>query len=237
MFLLPKWHQKQGTLTIPRVAHCLPSHPTIIPMLITHEEVLSYWFGLAHTERSATDIADAQSALWWGKSPAVDADITTRFSSTVEAASTGALASWATTPRGLLALIISTDQFPRNIHRDTPQAFAHDPLALALAHICVDTGAAQTLHPIERVFAYLPFEHSELLPAQHRSLALYQALAASIDTADVATAKLFTDYLDFARQHHGIIARFGRYPHRNQILSRPSTAKELVFLKQSGSSF
>lgn len=194
-------------------------------------DIIEFWFGRG---RSATAIADEKTALWWSKNPRIDREITDRFAATSEAATNGQLDHWADSPRGLLALIISLDQFPRNIHRDTPQAFACDPIALGFAKQCAAGGAAQQLTPIERVFAYLPFEHSEQLADQQRSVALYQTLAA---TAAADETGLFNGYLDFARQHHDIIARFARFPHRNHILGRTSSDEELAFLEEPGSSF
>ena len=195
------------------------------------DAVLTFWFGDGQT---ATQIAAEKTALWWSKDPNTDRQIADRFGATSEAAATGQLADWAKTPRGLLALIICTDQFPRNIHRDTPRAFAYDPTALAFAKTCIDSGAAQQLNPIERTFAYLPFEHSEDLTDQQRSISLYQTLATA---APAAEAELFTGSLDFARRHHEIIQQFGRFPHRNSILGRPSTTAELAFLSTPSSSF
>ena len=197
----------------------------------TIESVLEFWFGRG---QSATEIAEQKSPLWWSKNEQMDREITRRFTATTEAAADGKLGDWAETPRGLLALIISTDQFPRNMYRNTPAAFSRDPLALALAQTAVDSGATQRLTPIQRVFAYLPFEHSEEPPEQQRSVALYQALAASVDATET---DLFNDYCEFARKHQEIIQRFGRFPHRNEILGRVSSDEEVAFLAEPGSSF
>lgn len=195
------------------------------------ESVLEFWFGRGST---AAEIADRKTPLWWSKNDRIDREIAERFTATTEAAAAGQLDRWRETPRGLLALIISTDQFPRNIHRGTPRAFAYDPVALRLAVACADSGADRRLAPIQRVFAYLPFEHSEQLADQRRSVALYQALA---QNAAAAERELFDGYLDYARRHHDIIERFGRFPHRNAILGRQSSDEELAFLEQPGSSF
>ncbi len=197
--------------------------------------VLEFWFG---NGRTATEVAAEKTPLWWSKNQQIDREITARFAATSAAAANHnpALASWADTPRGLLALIICTDQFPRNIHRDTPQAFAQDPVALEYAKQCVAGGAAAQLNPIQRVFAYLPFEHSEDLAEQQRSVSLYESLAESA-ASNAEEAKLFNGYLEFARKHHEIIQRFGHFPHRNRILGRPSSDEERAFLEQPGSSF
>ncbi len=195
------------------------------------DSILEFWFGHG---RTATEVAEEKTALWWSKNDRTDREITRRFAATTEAATTGKLDHWGESPRGLLALIICTDQFPRNMHRDSPKAFSRDSLALGFAKQCVDSGAARQLRPIERVFAYLPFEHSEALAEQQRSIALYQTLA---NNAAADEAELFDGYLQFARRHYDIIERFGRFPHRNQILGRSSTGEEQTFLEQPGSSF
>ena len=197
------------------------------------EDVLEFWFGPG-PERTALEIADEKTPLWWSKNEAIDREIAARFAATSEAAGDGQLAHWGESPRGLLALIICTDQFPRNIHRDKPGAFAWDPVALTFAKHCVDSGIARQLRPIERVFVYLPFEHSEDLAEQQRSVALYRALAQG---AVPDESELFNNYLDFALRHLAIIERFGRFPHRNRILGRASSDEEIAFLKQPGSSF
>ena len=197
----------------------------------TIAEILQFWFGTSHT---AVEIAAEKTTLWWSKNEIIDREITGRFAAVSEAAATGKLASWAESPPGLLALILCTDQFPRNMHRDTPGAFACDAVALGYAKQGLESGATACLDPIRRVFAYLPFEHSEDLAEQQRSVALYQELAENAAADEVA---LFNNYLDFAHKHQQIIQRFARFPHRNQILGRPSTDEELAFLKQPGSSF
>ena len=197
----------------------------------TIENVLEFWFGEG---RNATEIVDEKSALWWSKDDRIDKQITRRFTATVEAVASGQLSQWLESPRGLLALIIITDQFPRNIYRNTPRAFSCDALALSFAKTCVSSGAEQHLAPIECVFAYLPFEHSEVLADQQYSVDLYQALMASVGEGET---ELFNGYCEFARKHYEIIKHFGRFPHRNQILGRCSSDEEKVFLTQAGSSF
>ena len=195
------------------------------------DSILEFWFGRGQT---ASEAAAEKTPLWWSKDEQVDREIIDRFAATTEAAANGELDYWAESCRGLLALIICTDQFPRNMYRDTPKAFFFDSVALGFAKQCVDGGTAAQLRPIERVFAYLPFEHSEELVEQQRSVALYQALAQSVGADE---AELFNGYCEFADKHYQIIERFGRFPHRNQILQRPSTDEERAFLEQPGSSF
>ncbi len=193
--------------------------------------VLAFWFGDAAGD---ADAARAQRRLWWGKDASTDADIRERFGRLTVEAATGHHDAWLETPRGRLALIILSDQFPRNIYRDTPQAFAHDARALRLTVDGLEIRADQALRPIERVFFYLPLEHAESPDMQERSVALFTALAAGVPEADRDT---FLGYLDYAQRHRDVIARFGRFPHRNRVLGRDSTPEEAAFLEQPGSSF
>ena len=200
-------------------------------MGVQSESVLDFWFGPPGT---AAEIAGRQTKLWFGKSPENDQRVIERFADTLGAASQGVLDHWAGTPRGRLALLIVFDQFPHHIHRDQPQAFATDSQALALSLDALAAGEDQLLAPIERVFLYLPLEHAESLAMQDLSVSLYERLAREAAADERA---LFDDFLDYARKHRDVVARFGRFPHRNAILGRPSTADELEFLKQPGSRF
>lgn len=192
--------------------------------------VLDFWFG---PPGSALEIAGRQTKLWFGKSPENDQAVAGRFSATLDAAA-GGLDHWASTPRGRLALVIVLDQFPHHIHRDQPQAFATDPQALAQSLAALAVGEDRQLAPIERVFLYLPLEHAESLELQQRSVSLYEKLAREAASDERA---LFDGFLDYARKHRDVIARFGRFPHRNAILGRTSTPDEVEFLKQPGSRF
>jgi uncharacterized protein (DUF924 family) len=198
---------------------------------ITPATVLDFWFGPASGD---TVTAQTQQKLWWSKNAAVDADIRGRFEALVETAATGTLDDWAQDAHGRLALILLFDQFPRNIYRETPRAFSHDQLASRLALGGIATGTDRELRAIERVFFYLPLEHSESAELQERSVALFTALAAGVPEAD---RKTFAGYVDYAVRHRDVIHRFGRFPHRNHILGRDSTPEETAFLKQPGSSF
>lgn len=198
---------------------------------MTPEDVLGFWFGTAVND---TATAQSQRRLWWSKDAVVDADIRERFGARVRAAASGQHDDWAATPRGRLALLVLLDQFPRNIYRDTAQAFAQDAQALQLALDGLTVGDDRKLRPIERVFCYLPLEHAESLNMQDRSVVLFNALAAEVAEADRGT---FTGYVDYALRHRDIVARFGRFPHRNRILGRESTPEEIEFLKQPGSGF
>ena len=152
----------------------------------------------------------------------------------MQLAAAGNLNPWLAEPRGRLALIILTDQFPRNIYRDSPLAFSFDTKALAWSLHGIEQGHDQLLQPIERAFFYLPLEHSERLEHQEQSVHMFGEL---VPLVSAEQREIFEHYLSVAILHRDIIARFGRFPHRNRILSRSSTAEELYFLSQPGSSF
>jgi len=187
-------------------------------------EILDFWFG-----RPGEPGYGQPRGEWFRKDEGFDAEIRSRFLPVVEAALAGRLAAWADEAHGLLALLIVLDQFPRNLFRGDAQAFAGDAQALQLAATAVGNGWDRLLPAVEKVFVYLPFEHSEVLADQERSLSLFAALAAEHSGCD--------GFLDYARRHHEVIARFGRFPHRNAALGRPSTPDEASYLAQPGSGF
>jgi uncharacterized protein (DUF924 family) len=158
------------------------------------------------------------------KDAALDEIIRTRFGSTLEAAARCELFAWRATPEGRLAEIIVLDQFSRNIYRDTPRAFAQDALALVLAQELVASGQDRSLPQAQRVFAYMPYMHSESALVHEQAVLLFTQLG-------------IQDNLNFELRHKAIIDRFGRYPHRNALLGRTSTPQELAFLSEPGSSF
>ena len=184
-------------------------------------EVLDFWFGSPPTEQPRPE--------WFRKDPVLDGRIRARFGDILEHALAGGLQEWAVTPTGALARILVLDQFTRNTLRDTARAFAGDALALAQAQALVQDGGHLSLPPLQRWFAFLPFEHAEDLAQQHESLRLFAALAAEHPA--------MADAEHWARKHFEIIERFGRYPHRNAQLGRASTPEEERFLTQPGSSF
>jgi len=196
------------------------------------EEILRQWFG--DEGGDGWNFSEERERYWFGKDPAVDADLRKRFVTDMERAAAGLLRGWEATPRGRLALIVLLDQLPRNIHRGTPAAFAHDAQALELARDGIDLGHDLQLRPIERSFFYLPFEHAEDPEAQAQAVRLYDALAAG---APPPARDRFRVFLDYAVAHKRIIDRFGRFPHRNGILGRATTDEEASFLEQPGSSF
>lgn len=179
---------------------------------VVHEDVLHFWF------------EQLEPAQWWRKDHALDATIRARFAELHACAARGELFAWRGTPRGRLAEIIVLDQFSRNLYRGSRDAFACDPLALALAQEAVACGADRALRQAERCFVYMPYMHSESLLVHDVGLALFER------NGDAST-------LEFERRHRSIIARFGRYPHRNVLLGRESTAAETAFLAEPGSSF
>ena len=195
------------------------------------EEVLQFWFGDADDD--AATLADKQR-LWFGGGPELDAEIRDRFGPLVEAALAHQLGDWSNTPRGNLARIVLIDQFSRNIYRDDPRAFAGDPIAQALVQHALDRGDESKLRLIERVFLYLPFEHAEDLALQERCVALYTRLATE---APPALTAAFVNFHSYAERHHAIIARFGRFPHRNAVLGRTPTPAETAYLEAGGETF
>jgi len=194
-------------------------------------ELLEFWFG---DEEDDVRTGESQSRLWWGQSSETDDLLGARFGQAASAAAAGTLDHWTGSPHGRLALILLLDQLPRVIHRGMPGAFAQDEKARHLANLGLDSGADRLLRPIERVFLYLPFEHSEDRADQQRSVELFKGLA---DEVPEGWRKTFDAYVDFAIRHQRIVDRFGRFPHRNAILGRESTPEEVEFLKEPGSGF
>lgn len=190
--------------------------------------ILEFWFGTdpAHPLQNAK--------TWYQKDPAFDASVKRRFGKDVSLAARGGLDSWKAGAEGSLALIILLDQFSRNIYRDSAEAFANDPLALAASLEAQRQGFDRQLTPIQATFLYMPMMHAEDRALQTRSVETFRRLAAS------APPEL-RDYLEnsasFAERHAAIVERFGRFPHRNAVLGRAATAEESEFLKQPGSGF
>ncbi|MEX2617825.1 MAG: DUF924 family protein [Alphaproteobacteria bacterium] len=176
--------------------------------------VLDFWFGPPPRENRV---------VWFEKNDAFDRAIRENFAPLHEQAATGACDAMASNPKGSLALVIVLDQFSRNLFRDDPKAFACDDRALDHARRAIGRGFDRQLHVVERQFLYLPLEHCEDPKVQAESVALFSTIGG--------------DALDFAQRHQEIIERFGRFPHRNAVLGRDSTAAELAFLQEPGSSF
>jgi uncharacterized protein (DUF924 family) len=165
------------------------------------DDVLGFWFGLSE-------------AQWWKGDPALDAEIADRFLDLWEKERENVPDAFLGRARDAIAAVILFDQFPRNMLRGHADQFSTDPLALAIARGAVDRGLDEAMSPAERGFLYMPFQHSERIEDQKRSLALFTALGDD-------------DQLGFARKHHDVVERFGRFPHRNAILGRPPRAEEI----------
>ena len=196
-----------------------------------HGIIHEFWFG---SDPNDAVVAQQKSNLWWSKKSENDQEIQRRFGPYVDMAARGELDGWAGSGRSLLALILLTDQFPRCIYRGTAKAFAFDPAAREWCLSGIRNGVDRSLRPIERVFFYLPLEHSESTEHQEQSVQLYTKLFQEVPVGQVDQ---FRGYLTFALRHRSIIARFGRFPHRNAILNRESTPEETAFLLEPGSSF
>ena len=179
---------------------------------ITPESILSFWF------------KETPPRKWFQNSADFDREIQRRFGEALASASAGEFDDWLKTPRGSLAVVILLDQFSRNIYRDDPGAFANDEKARAITKSLVEGGADKQLESRERTFLYMPLMHSEDATDQELSVELFEA------SSNPGSA-------DFARRHRDIIARYGRFPHRNKVLGRTSIPAEAEFLKQPGSSF
>lgn len=189
-------------------------------------EILTFWFDDPTVPGS--DYGQ-QRRIWFQKNPQFDQLVRDRFLATYEQARLGRCDNWIQTPRGALALVVLLDQFPRNMFRGTPRSFEGDAQALTVAQQAIAAGHDRVLLPVERLFIYLPLEHSETLAHQHQAVTLFEAL--------VGEASELNSTLDYSYRHRDVIARFGRFPHRNQILGRTSTPAEIAFLQQPGSRF
>ena len=188
------------------------------------DDVLDFWFG----PRDGAAPLQARDA-WFRKDPDFDRAIRGRFGAAVEDALAGGLQAWDASAEGALARILLLDQFTRNAYRDTPRAFAGDAAALACARALVEDWRDLPLVPMQRWFVYMPFEHAEDAAAQDESVRLFTALAQA--------APGFEGALDYALRHRDVIRRYGRFPHRNAILGRESTAEERNYLSQPGAGF
>ena len=176
------------------------------------QEILKFWF------------EDLEPKQWWVKDCELDQLIIVRFSDVHTRAGRCELSGWRKEASGRLAEIIVLDQFSRNMFRGSPLSFAYDPLALALSQEAISVGADQLLSPAERNFIYMPFMHSESLPVHEEAVELFRRNGQQGN-------------FEYELKHKAIIERFGRYPHRNEVLGRASTEAELEFLQQPGSSF
>ena len=186
------------------------------------QDILDFWFDPVH------------AAHWFAVDASFDARIRGRFGNAMKEAVQGQWDGWVASPDSWLALLILLDQFPRNLYRGSASAGAAGVTAQRVALSGLDDGFDQSLPPLQRVFAYLPLEHAEDLGLQQRSVALFEALHAS---ALPGQRTRYAGFLDYARRHREVIARFGRFPHRNAALGRASTAGERFYLAQPGAGF
>ncbi len=180
---------------------------------VASAEIVDFWFAAGMEKR------------WFVRDPAFDAEVRTRLAEWYERAATGDLDDWHGTAAGSVALCVLLDQVPRNLFRGQSRAFATDAAALTVAGHAVDRGHDRALPQAQRVFLYLPYEHSESLADQDTSVRLFGQLEEN------------SQWLDYAIRHRDVIARFGRFPHRNAALGRTNTAGETAFLATPGSSF
>ncbi|NWG46178.1 MAG: DUF924 domain-containing protein [Alphaproteobacteria bacterium] len=179
---------------------------------VSSEALLAFWF------------EELDESQWWVQDGALDAEIARRFGAAHDAAATGALDGWAEDPRGALALVLLLDQFPRNLFRDSPRAFATDGMAVAVARGAIEAGRDRALSPRERGMLYMPLMHAEDRALQAECVRLFEGLGRE-------------DQLGFARRHKIVIDRFGRFPHRNPVLGRATTAEEAAFLAEHPAGF
>lgn len=201
-------------------------------MTVTPATVLDFWLG--DTSHSA-DAIETRNTLWFQKRFETDRQIADTYVSKLADLAAGEAHDWANRgPHERLAAIIVLDQFSRNIFRKHRLSFAHDPLALRLAEDGLARGEDRALAETERVFFYLPFEHSERMADQERSVSLFETLASEAREPFKPFCKTT---LDYAYQHKDVIERFGRFPHRNTALRRPSTREEQAYLSEPGAGF
>ena len=187
--------------------------------------ILAFWFGAPRDDKA---YYDEWHSRWFTSNPQFDQEVRDRFTEDYQKAAAQHLAEWRTEPRSGLALVLLLDQFPRNMFRGTPQAFATDALARETASQLIQAGLDRCLLPIERAFVSMPFMHSETLADQHYSVELFQQLV---------NERAYLNFVTYAIKHLEVIGHFGRFPHRNAILGRPSTPAETEFLTHPGSSF
>jgi uncharacterized protein (DUF924 family) len=196
------------------------------------DAILEYWF-----EGSPMDPGRLKALMkkWFSASVENDRNLSERFGSLAKAAAAGELTQWAETVRGRLALILLLDQLPRNLHRGTAAAFAQDEKALALTLDGIEQGHDRRLPPLQRIFFLMPLQHAESRDTQARSTQAFEELAADNQTESLGP--LLKNSAKFALEHREIVDRFGRFPHRNRVLGRESTAEEADFLAAGGPSF
>jgi uncharacterized protein (DUF924 family) len=185
-------------------------------------DVLDFWFDTAH------------QAYWFEKSAAFDAQISRRFGALHQCAVDGELDSWTLEPESWLALLIVLDQFSRNLYRDDARAYAADARVRNIVLPGLARGNDRWLSTLQRVFAYIPLEHAEDLFLQDRAVDLFAQLSKDVPPGE---RPAYLNFLEYARRHRDVIARFGRFPHRNRVMGRISNAAELAYLAQPSAGF
>ena len=198
--------------------------------------ILNFWF------RGIEDEAiirknDLPFRRWFEKNKFFDQEIREKFETDLMRAKQGACKTWETTARGRLALVILYDQFSRNMYRNTPKMYETDSLALDLALRSIRENRHQQLILVKHIFLYMPLQHAEDIRMQELSLQSFEQLVNDVAEKNPKNVDYYKYHLNYAKRHHAIISRFGRFPHRNAVLGRISTSEELAFLKRSGSSF
>jgi uncharacterized protein (DUF924 family) len=195
------------------------------------QQIHDYWFGPADDWQQ---VLKDNSQRWFEGGKALDPEIRNQFGTPLESAQRGELDEWQDSIIGIMALVLLLDQFPRHLHRGTAQAFAYDSLSLKACLRGIDRGIDSAMSPVQHVFFYLPLQHAEDLQVQTRSIEI-MALRAGQCSEDFKA--FMENSLDYARQHHDIIQRFGRFPHRNQILDRANTEEEQRYLDAGADRF
>lgn len=196
------------------------------------QAILDFWFGSISAKQPIPSQATRQR--WWQKDADFDKRILREFEPAWHAIMYGKCDDWLAFPEGCLAHVLVLDQFSRNMFRGTARMFASDPWALSISHQCLDEGVDQALLPIQRVFMYMPLEHSENMDDQQRCVSLMQTLVSHVVPEQ---RELFQGFADYARAHLEVIERFGRFPHRNALLNRQSREAEQAYLATPGSGF
>lgn len=200
-------------------------------MVVKPGEILEFWFGDA---LASAELAKTRAKLWFSRNDEFDREIERRFGLLPESAVRGELDTWRGNASSALALVLILDQFPRNLFRKSPRAFAFDSLARDVALEAISRKYDEALPALQTSFLYLPLEHAEDIELQERSVQLFELLTtrAPADLHD-----LFESFADYARRHRAIVRRFGRFPHRNDVMGRPSTPEEVAYLEAGGDRF
>ena len=197
----------------------------------TYDALLQFWFG---SDLDSPEAVAEHSALWFAPSVAADREIAERFGALPDRAAAGELDGWRDSPLPALARVLVLDQLPRNLYRDDPQAFAYDELGLQAANDAIAAGYDQAVHPLQAAFFYIPLEHCEDLATQKRCVELFERLEIH---APPELNERFEGFTLYARRHLDVIARFGRFPHRNALLGRTSTEAERSYMESGGETF